>query len=118
MTWTLFWDMNSGGGQKEPYSHIYIEAPEDQAEVIFYNRFDHNPSRVTCTCCGEDYSIYGKESLEELTDFHRRGRFGSDERISLEEYIQQSDVLVIHSDEISDDERRGDVPDQGYVWAG
>jgi hypothetical protein len=69
--WTQFWDMNSGGGQKEPYKIIYIEAPEDEAKVIFYNRFGHNPERVTCTCCGEDYSIDEEETLEKLTGFHR-----------------------------------------------
>lgn len=58
MTWTRFHDMHSGGGTKEPpYEKIYIEAPEDEARVIFYNRFGHNPDRVSCTCCGNDYSI-------------------------------------------------------------
>ena len=57
MTWTQFWDMHSGGSLKEQWQYIYIEAPEDEARVIFYNRFDHSPDRVTCTCCGEDYSV-------------------------------------------------------------
>ena len=53
-----FMDMHSGGGLKERYSHIYIEAMgEDAASLIFYNRFGHNPNRITCTCCGEDYAI-------------------------------------------------------------
>ena len=48
--WTLFWDMASGGDTKEePYENIYIEAPEEEAKVIFYNRFGHNPERVSCT---------------------------------------------------------------------
>ncbi|RJQ28394.1 hypothetical protein C4565_03765 [Candidatus Parcubacteria bacterium] len=71
MTWTLFWDMHSGGSQKEQWGHIYIEAPEDEARVIFYNRFGHNPERVTCTCCGEDYSISSHEDLRQLSGFHR-----------------------------------------------
>ena len=90
--WTHFWDMHSGGGTKvwrapdgsffeggrftdddkgTPFNHIYIEAPEDEAVVIFYNRFGHNPHRVTCTCCGADYSIDSEESLARLTGFHR-----------------------------------------------
>ena len=69
--WTHFWDMNSGGGRKEPYAHIYIEAPEDEAKVIFYNRFGHNPERITCTCCGEDYSILSDEDFAQLTGYHR-----------------------------------------------
>lgn len=69
--WTQFWDMHSGGGQKEKWANIYIEAPQDEAKVIFYNRFGHNPERVTCTCCGEDYSISEEESLVQLTGYHR-----------------------------------------------
>ena len=45
--WTHFWDMSSGGGRKENWKHIYIEAAESEAIVIFYNRFGHNPNRVT-----------------------------------------------------------------------
>lgn len=72
MAWTHFWDMHSGGGTKEkPYDSIYIEAPEDEARVIFYNRFGHSPDRVSCTCCGEDYLVREHESLAQLTGFHR-----------------------------------------------
>lgn len=64
--------MHSGGGAKEdPYEKIYIEASEEEAKRVFYNRFGHNPERVTCTCCGEDYSIDSHESLAQLTGFHR-----------------------------------------------
>jgi len=70
--WTQFWDMHSGGGCKEsPFEKIYIEAPIDEAKVIFYNRFKHNPERVTCTCCGEDYSIDESDTLEQASGFHR-----------------------------------------------
>lgn len=119
MTWTLFWDMHSGGGTKEePYDKIYIEAPAAEARVIFYNRFGHNPERVSCTCCGEDYSIYEEPTLEEASDYHRRGSFGRGPQVTVEEYIAKPDVLVIRAEEIKDDERTGDVPEQGYVWAG
>ncbi len=69
--WTRFNDMSSGGSQKEKWGSIYIEAPLEEAKTIFYNRFGHNPERVTCTCCGDDYSITEGESLEELTAFYR-----------------------------------------------
>ena len=74
--WTRFMDMHSGGGQKEKWAYIYIELPEDEAKVVFYNRFGHNPERVTCTCCGEDYSISSKESLEQLSAYDRNCEFG------------------------------------------
>lgn len=73
--WTHFWDMHSGGGQKEKWAHIYIEAPEEEAKIIFYNRFGHNPDRVTCTCCGNDYSISEHADLKQLTGFHRNCRY-------------------------------------------
>lgn len=68
-------DMHSGGGCKEPYQFILIEAPEAEAKVIFQNRFSHNPDRVTCTCCGGDYSIDDYESLEQATGFDRNAAF-------------------------------------------
>jgi hypothetical protein len=73
--WTTFWDMHSGGDQKEKWGMIFIEAPEEEAKIIFYNRFGHNPERVTCTCCGEDYSISENDSLEQATAFHRGCRY-------------------------------------------
>lgn len=130
--WTHFWDMHSGGGTKEePYNHIYIEAPEKEATVIFYNRFGHNPNRVTCTCCGEDYSINSNTELTQLTAHHRgcrwdnvEGRyvdapaaplFGRKFQL-LDQYKQSEGVLFIHANEIRPEEREGDVPEQGYTW--
>jgi len=154
--WTLFWDMHSGGGLKEkPYDKIYIEASEDEAKIIFYNRFGHNPERVTCTCCGEDYSIDSGESLEGVSGYHRGCDYvyrdpdgnecsrldgftmgvgttagysaGHEERPSsghrgegfcgVEEYVKRDSVLIVRADDIEDDEREGDVPDEGYYWA-
>lgn len=133
--WTQFWDMNSGGGQKEKFKMCFIEAPEAEAKVIFYNRFGHNPERVTCTCCGEDYSISDAETLAIATAYHRGCISSLDENgvwhyieegnpeeqswrpyITLEDYCNQPDVLVIRADEISADERKGHVPAQGFVW--
>ena len=128
MKWTQFMDMHSGGGLKEPYTHIYIEAPADEAIVIFYNRFGHNPNRVTCTCCGEDYSITESESLEQATAFARGCAYGKggytekpDEEwgktyTPLNEYLPRENTLVIRADEIKPAERKGDVPEQGYIW--
>lgn len=152
MTWTLFWDMHSGGGTKEgDYNEIYIEAPEEEAKVIFYNRFGHNPERVSCTCCGDDYSISESESLEQASAYLRNcayvyrrpdgsiceqaeawaigkgllpkykaayeetsGNLGK--HISLKEYVKQKTVLVIRAKDIKASERKGEVPEQGYVW--
>jgi hypothetical protein len=130
--WTLFWDMYSGGHIKEkPYDKIYIEASQDEAEIIFYNKFGHNPHRVTCTCCGPDYSIDNSESLEEASAYHRNCRYdkkcnkyieeGDPERewakyLTLSEYLKEKDILVIRENEINPSDRIGTLPRQGYVW--
>jgi hypothetical protein len=172
MTYTRFMDMHSGGGLKEgSYQHIIIEAPEEEAKVIFYNRLGHNPERVTCTCCGDDYSISEYETLTEATAYDRnadsaffyvddgteacsgrtrtkydyktkkhtyKGRevefkyverpsmeymqYGSskqdciDRYKTIKEYLDSDEVLMIYDEYIKPDERRGSVPESGYVW--
>lgn len=129
--WTEFMDMHSGGGLKEKWEYIYIEAPEEEAKVIFYNRFGHNPERVTCTCCGEDYSITEYKTLEEASAYNRHCFWDalkeeyiekqSDKKwagkyLTIQEYKKSKDVKVIHKQDIKPDERIGEVPVQGYVW--
>jgi len=158
--WTQFWDMHSGGGLKEKWHYIYIEAPEDEAIIIFYNRFGHNPHRVSCTCCGADYFIGENESLAQLTGYHRGcrplktpqyksgkrkglykqpkdpafkqhyyleenekppkgyevdGRPRFEKYQTLNQYKQRKDVLIISARKIKAAERKGAVPEQGYV---
>lgn len=133
--WTRFMDMSSGGSSKEDFKKLLIEAPEAEARVIFYNLFGHNPDRVTCTCCGPDYSIDQNESLAQITAYDRHCTYSSDrkcwveevdrsiekyggkyELITLEDYIKQKDVRVIYASEIKQEHRNGDVPVQGYVY--
>lgn len=100
-TWTEFFDLSSGGQEKERWGIIYIEAPENEARVIFYNRFGHSPDRISCTCCGSDYSVDEvPESEVGIAKTYRRG----------------SKALVIPASEIADHEREGDVPEEGWVW--
>ena len=101
MTWTVFWDMHSGGDPKEKFDKICIEAPRKEAIVIFFNKFGHNPDRVTCTCCGADYSI------GEYPDFETTER-------NVKEYSTR--ILYITAENIQPEDRQGDVPEQGYVW--
>lgn len=99
MTWTQFWDMHSGGGLKEePYNMIYIEAPEDVAKTIFFNKFGHNPERVSCTCCGDDYGIYEVDAPKSQYD---------------------KTALIVPEADITDAMREGGPPPEvGYVWVG
>ncbi len=75
MVWTKFMDMHSGGGRKLDWEYIFIEAPEEEAKIIFQNRFNRNPNRVTCTCCGSDYSIDESPTLEQSTAFYRHCQY-------------------------------------------
>lgn len=136
--WTLFWDMHSGGGCKEsPYEMIYIQAPEEEAAIIFYNRFGHNPYRISCTCCGQDYSVSESPTIEAVSGYHRgcewvndqskkgggyyvekpstRG-YGKSDYKTVEQYSKEKDVLMIPDHDIKPEERVGDLPQQGYVW--
>jgi hypothetical protein len=131
--WTHFYDMHSGGGTKEPpYEHIYIEAPEDEACVVFYNRFGHSPHRITCTCCGNDYSVSEHETLEDATAYQRNcywdearlewvelweGRLNQP-IIPMGMYMQKGDILIITKLAIKSHEREGGVPRSGWIWVG
>lgn len=134
MPWTYFWDMHSGGGQKLKWAHIYIEAPKEEAIKVFYHRFGRNPNRVTCTCCGEDYAIDEEADLAQLTGYDRglgtdesgntyiegkRSEFALSESgpRTMEEYRKDKDTLFIDAKDIKPEERKGDVPEEGYVWA-
>lgn len=130
--WTHFYDMHSGGGLKQkPYQHIFIQAEEKAAKIVFYSRFGHDPDRVTCNCCGEDYSITQCSSLSEATAYNRNCAYSTDLKcwieepdtrynssaklISLEDFLNRPDVLVITADTIDPDEYIGAVPkDYGY----
>lgn len=93
MTWTQFWDMHSGGHQKEDFSMAFLEAPEEKAMEIFTERYQH-PYAVTCECCGEDYSVYEFPTLEEATSYERSG--GQ----TLEEFLAQDNILVLYEKDL------------------
>lgn len=114
MTVTKFWDMHSGGGQKLDWGKIYIEAPKDEAIRVFYARFRRNPYRVSCTCCGEDYSISEHATFEEASEYERTYR---KKVFTVSEYLEDKYVLFIGADTIDDYERSSPRPEpEGYVW--
>jgi hypothetical protein len=131
--WTSFWDMNSGGGQKEDVSHIFIQASETEAKAVFFSRFGHNPDRVTCTCCGPDYSVDEKPSLWELTAYERGCGWDKEKRgysdtipskygekkppVLLSAYLLTPDNWrLVPATDIKPHERIVEVPKQGYIW--
>ena len=135
MPWTRF---------IKPYEHIYIEAPEAEARAVFFNRFNRNPDRVTCTCCGSDYSVSEEPTLEAITAYARNCDYDKKTRkyverqepgkmairkqcrtkaadpwglyLTVDQYVKQPDVLLIRADEIKESERSAKIPAQGYVW--
>lgn len=127
MVWTRFMDMHSGGGQKLSWPYIYIEAPKEEAIAIFFYRFGRNPLRITCTCCGEDYSIGERKGpLEQVTRFERGCEYNDktnqyEERPGrFETYVPLKPFLktveVIRAKDIKPEERKASVPQQGYIW--
>lgn len=108
-------------GQKLDWAHIYIEAPQAEAEVIFYNMTGRNPNKITCTCCGEDYSISEYKTLAKATEYQRTGilpltRQGVTARMTVKDYAALDTVKIVRKREILDAWRQGEVPVQGYVW--
>jgi hypothetical protein len=63
--------MHSGGGLKDRWSQIYIEADEEVALNVFRHMFGHDPLDVACDCCGQNYSLRESSSLEQASGFHR-----------------------------------------------
>lgn len=149
--WTRFMDMHSGGDTKlwrkdgvvsdsgprwgvrddafEAVEYIFIEAAQAEAEAIFYKRFGRNPERVTCTCCGPDYSINESPTLAAATAYERNcawnkggdgyveaPRDGYREYQTVEQFLGRKDIHVIRRADIKPDERKAEIPQQGYVW--
>jgi hypothetical protein len=115
--------MCSGGSQKLDFAFLYVEAPIEQAKAVFYNRFGRNPDRVTCTCCGADYSIDDdNESLEEASQFDRRINWRDDDVWPLDKFTSLrttpdgQPVSFIYASEIAAGELTANIPEEGYVW--
>ena len=55
------------------FATYYVEAAsEEEAISIFEQKFDQHPDYITCSCCGEDYSIATHESLEQMSGHDRK----------------------------------------------
>ena len=119
--WVHFWDMHSGGDNKiGTYEHIYIQAGlkpsataiTASATEIFERLFGRDPDNVTCSCCGNDFSIDEDDNLYQVTGYDRGCTTDSNGKyveypaktkyarkyVSLHDYIQQEDVCIVYSD--------------------
>jgi hypothetical protein len=121
MVWTVFWDQGTDGRRKEKWLMICIEAHHQEAIPYFKKRFGHDPQRVTCQCCGQDYSIHEANTLSEATHYERtmeaqmRWRMNTGnthwgmhrinenvEPLTVEEYQKTGELLVIRRFEMED----------------
>lgn len=97
---TRFMDMHSGGKLKTPFTHIYVDAPIDEALAIFIDTFQHDPNNVTCKCCGEDFVYEESDSLEEATAYDRGAEWNDQgydyktAKMSLEEYFSGKNKVI------------------------
>lgn len=109
--WTRYMDMHSGGDLKLDWKSIYIEAPEDEADIIFEQLFDRDPYNITCLCCGPDYEVNERDSLAQATGFERNclyvdGKYyerkgdSYREYYTLDEYKKQTDILILTKEDI------------------
>jgi hypothetical protein len=99
---TRFMDMHSGGRLKTPFTHIYVDAPLDEALAIFKDTFQRDPNNVTCKCCGEDFVYEEYNSLEDATAYDRKAEwddikqryFYETAKISIEEYFSGKNKVI------------------------
>jgi hypothetical protein len=134
-------DMHSGGRQKLDWPNIYIETVArngggaiDEAKSIFYAKFGRNPYRVTCTCCGEDYSLSCYDDFAQASAWERGCAYDKESKSylekpqdkkrsfhkyqTIEEYIASGEAKVIYKDEVDDADRHHSLPTEGFVWMG
>jgi hypothetical protein len=100
---TRFMDMHSGGKLKTSFTHIYVDAPLDEALTIFKDTFKRDPNNVTCKCCGEDFVYEEYPSLEEATAYDRKAEwddikqryFYETAKISLDEFFSGKNKVIL-----------------------
>ena len=62
--YTIFYDMSSGGSEKESFTKLAVKLPESEAVEWFEKTFGRDPHNVTCRCCGADYAVYENEDAD------------------------------------------------------
>lgn len=111
--WTLFSDAYAEGFLKfKHYEFIIVEGKVEEALSMFIDMTNVDPKKVTCTCCGQHYSIREYDSVFQATAFERGCRYDNSlqcyveevsdfpimEYATVENFINQDNVLVIFAD--------------------
>jgi hypothetical protein len=98
MAFTKFMDMHSGGGRKLEWEYIWIEGDEATARDLFEARFGRDPDNVTCSCCGQDYSVSEYDTLKAATSYERQGGLSPKKAVTVKAYFTDNpDVLLIRA---------------------
>lgn len=66
--WTFFWDMHSGGSLKTEWHFIAIQAGRDNAVQYANWKWNIHEDNVTCTCCGNDFSVFATDKYNSWDD--------------------------------------------------
>ncbi len=71
MKFICFWDMHSGGYSKTPFGMVLVEAINRETAIQFFNaKFSLDVENdIACNCCGHDFAIHEKDTLEEANKF-------------------------------------------------
>ncbi len=108
--WTEFRDLLSGGYQKTPYMFIWIEAPQNEAESIFYSRFGEAADDIACVCCGSNFGVTEYPDLNEpLRKFVMSGMI---------DYLSNVATCFIYETDIEPQERTALLRDRSYTYDG
>jgi len=114
--WTKFYDMHSGGDAKTEWEVIVFEAKKKDAIKYANWKWGIHPDNVTCTCCGEDFSVSTYETLEQAVEFHLE--WGVHEGKPTELALR-NDILVVPASELEETRKlwkKHTITRKGYVW--
>lgn len=86
---TVITDMHSGGGKKTEFWYHIVMLPEAQAIAWFEHHYKVDFNRVSCDCCGSDFSAYeyGIRNFEQITQTYG-GRRSADTLLVTLGYIR------------------------------
>ena len=122
--WTAFMDCASGGSYRHEWHRLYLEVPYEEANAAFQFLFGHNPDEATCDHCGPDYSYDEAPDLYQATGLERNCALATTDDpetddseyayieqpnpdypyvryLTLAEYLQEPDVLVISAADLA-----------------
>jgi hypothetical protein len=118
-TYTIFYDMSSGGSEKESFTKLAVRLPETEAVDWFEEKYGHSPYNVTCSCCGEDYAVYEKsdtDGADLVVENPSRCNAKGDLLASLVAHVRDDCVILQERQCIEDGWFIKVIPSQVQLW--